>query len=257
MSFDISHYLEQWEYQPGQVVVRKFVGKDGREKIQLRVDLGLLQMNAIGRPDGKLPFGHESLYEHFQNRLRLHLETTDGDESGFRLSAEDCSKLQQEAIQYHHRYICLFQLKEYDAVLRDADRNLRVFDFVDAHADSPEHGWAVAQLRPQLMLMRIRAEGTREVEAGRHDEAILAVETGLETVREFFRRKERPELADSSGEVMSLEAWLHELRSARPVSEKEQLEETLREAIKREDYEKAAECRDALRNLAAAPKQNS
>ena len=256
MSFDISHYLEQWEYQPGQVVVRKFVGKDGREKIQLRVDLGLLQMNATGRPDGKLPFGHESLYEHFQNRLRLHLEGTSA-ESPFRLSAEDCAKLQQEAIQYHHRYICLFQLKEFDAVLRDADRNLLVFDFVDAHAESPEHSWAVAQLRPQLLLMRIRAEGTREVEAGRHDEAILAVETGLETVKEFFRKKERPELAENSGEVMSLEAWLHELRSARPMSEKETLEETLREAIKREDYEKAAECRDALRNLVSAPKQNT
>src|SRR5687768_13020075 len=37
VNFDISHLLESWEYQPGQVVVRKFVGKDGVEKIQLRV----------------------------------------------------------------------------------------------------------------------------------------------------------------------------------------------------------------------------
>ena len=57
MNFDISHLLEHWDYQPGQVVVRKFVGKDGQEKIQLRVDLGILQMNAHGRPDGKRPLG--------------------------------------------------------------------------------------------------------------------------------------------------------------------------------------------------------
>src|SRR4051812_10799411 len=56
MSFDISHILDKWEYHPGQVVVRKFIGRDGQEKIQLRVDLGLLQMNAEGRPDGKRPF---------------------------------------------------------------------------------------------------------------------------------------------------------------------------------------------------------
>jgi hypothetical protein len=62
MSFDISALLDQWDYQPGQVVVRKFRGKDGQDKIQLRVDLGLLQMNAKGRPDGKRPFGHESLW---------------------------------------------------------------------------------------------------------------------------------------------------------------------------------------------------
>jgi hypothetical protein len=57
MSFDISPLLEQWDYQPGQLVVRKFLGRDGVEKIQLRVDLGLLQMNAQGRPDGKHPHG--------------------------------------------------------------------------------------------------------------------------------------------------------------------------------------------------------
>ena len=42
MNFDISHLLSHWDYQPGQVVVRKFTGKDGAEKIQLRVDLGIL-----------------------------------------------------------------------------------------------------------------------------------------------------------------------------------------------------------------------
>ena len=46
MDFDISRLLENWEYEPGQVVVRRFKAKDGTEKIQLRVDLGLLQMNA-------------------------------------------------------------------------------------------------------------------------------------------------------------------------------------------------------------------
>ena len=55
MNFDISHLLESWDYQAGQVIVRKFTAKDGVEKIQLRVDLGLLQMNAEGRPDGKRP----------------------------------------------------------------------------------------------------------------------------------------------------------------------------------------------------------
>src|SRR6201986_5065216 len=66
MDFDISPLLDHWAYKPGQVVVRKFKGKDGKEKIQLRVDLGLLQMNADGRPDGKRPFGHNSLFDYYQ-----------------------------------------------------------------------------------------------------------------------------------------------------------------------------------------------
>ena len=72
MNFDISHLLEQWDYQPGQVVVRRFVGKDGTEKIQLRVDLGLLQMNAHGRPDGKRPFGNPSLLDYYLAKLQQH-----------------------------------------------------------------------------------------------------------------------------------------------------------------------------------------
>src|SRR5437763_5798092 len=131
MNFDISHLLEQWDYQPGEVAVRKFKAKDGSEKIQLRVDLGLLQMNATGRPDGKRPFGHESLLQHYQARLEKYRRTHGASDDGFTLTAEDCAKLQQEAIQYHHRYICLFQLEDYAGVIRDTERNLQVFDFVD------------------------------------------------------------------------------------------------------------------------------
>src|SRR3954469_5225761 len=98
MSFDISHLLEQWDYEAGQVVVRKFTGKDGLEKIQLRVDMGLLQMNAEGRPDGKRPLGHGSLFEHFQSRLYRHLAENEGSDAGFKLKGEDCAKLQLEAL---------------------------------------------------------------------------------------------------------------------------------------------------------------
>src|SRR5579863_1238017 len=124
MSFDITQLLEQWDYQPGQPSVRKFVGKDGLEKIQLRVDLGLLQMNAEGRPDGKRPLGHASLFEVYQTRLFKHLAENGGSDADFTLKAEDCSKLQVEALQYHHRYICLLQLEDYAGVVRDTERNL-------------------------------------------------------------------------------------------------------------------------------------
>src|SRR5262245_41710245 len=107
MDYDISHLLDDWDYQPGQVVVRKFTSKEGKEKIQLRVDLGVLQMNAEGRPDGKRPFGHVSLLEYYQARLYKHLAANGGSDEGFTLKAEDCAKLQLEWLQFHHRYICL------------------------------------------------------------------------------------------------------------------------------------------------------
>src|SRR3954464_13202600 len=100
MNFDISHLLEHWDYQPGQVVVRKFTGKDGTEKIQLRVDLGLLQMNAEGRPDGKHPLGYPSTYDFYQTKFYKHLASNEGNAEGFALKGEDCTKLQLEALQY-------------------------------------------------------------------------------------------------------------------------------------------------------------
>jgi hypothetical protein len=249
MNFDISNLLEAWDYQAGQIVVRKFKGKDGKEKIQLRVDLGLLQMNAAGRPDGKQPFGHESLLEHFESKLlKYRSEHNDSDER-FRLNAEECAKLQQEAIQYHHRYICLFQLKEYDSVLRDAQRNIRVFDFVERYAEHPELAWALQQLRPQLLMMQIRAEGSKRMDAQDFEGAITAVENGLEEIRGFYREHGRGDLIEQSGEIQSLEGWINELRTARPLSEKEKLENALQEAVRREDYEKAAAVRDALKSL--------
>ena len=113
MDFDISHLLDQWDYQPGQVVVRRFKAKDGREKIQLRVDLGLLQMNAEGRPDGKRPFGQPSLFEYYRARLHKYVAAHAGSDEGFKLKPEDCARLQLEALQYHHRYICLLQLEDH------------------------------------------------------------------------------------------------------------------------------------------------
>src|SRR5881397_440923 len=182
MNFDISHLLEQWDYQPGQVVVRKFVGKDGVEKIQLRVDLGLLQMNAHGRPDGKRPFGHPSLFDYHQARLKQHQEKHGGTGEGFALKPEDCSKLQLEALQYHHRYICLLQLEDYTGVIRDAERNLAVFDFAGKHAGTEELAWTLRQFQPQLLMILTRAKGAQALKTDDYKMAIQNVEEGIETI---------------------------------------------------------------------------
>ncbi|MBI5774764.1 MAG: UvrB/UvrC motif-containing protein [Verrucomicrobia bacterium] len=256
MSFDISHLLEQWDYQPGQVMVRRFKAKDGREKLQLRVDLGVLQMNAEGRPDGRRPLGHESLFEHFKAQLERHLQANDGDDSGFKLKGEDCARLQQEAIQYHHRYLCFFHLEDYDGVIRDTARNLAAFDFAEAHAETEELAWALQQFRPQLLMMRTRAKGTQSLAAKEHVKAVAAIEEGLAAIREFYTSHSRPELVEQSVEIHSLENWLEDVQTKRPLTAREKLERDLDDAVLNEDYEKAARVRDALRNLDLAAKKS-
>ena len=249
MNFDISHLLDQWDYSPGQPAVRKFTGRDGVEKIQLRVDLGLLQMNAEGRPDGKHPLGHASLYDYYQSKLYKHLAANKGSDDGFNLSPDDCAKLQLDAFQYHNRYNCLLQLKEFAAVVRDTERNIAVFDFVEKHAENEDMAWALQQFRPQLLMVHTRALAGESLAANDYAAAIKQIEEGLAKIREFYRENSRGDLPEQSSELSYLKTWLEEISAQRPLSKRERLERALDEAVTNEDYEKAAQMRDALRNL--------
>jgi len=66
VSLDLNIILKDWPHENGNIKVRKIAGLDGREKLQLRVDLGVLQMEIAGRPDGRRPHNCESLLEYHQ-----------------------------------------------------------------------------------------------------------------------------------------------------------------------------------------------
>ena len=44
LSLDISGVLADWDFHPDDLQVRLITGDDGRDKIQMRVDLGVLQI---------------------------------------------------------------------------------------------------------------------------------------------------------------------------------------------------------------------
>src|SRR5437868_2516483 len=92
---DITPVLKGWDYEPGTVNVRKISGADGRPKLQMRLDLGLLQMEMQGRPDGLRPHGHESLLEYYESRLGEH-KRRNGTELGFHLTRGQCQALREE-----------------------------------------------------------------------------------------------------------------------------------------------------------------
>ncbi len=242
MSLDISPLLESWDYQPGKLQVRRFRAKDGTDKIQLRIDLGVMQMNAGGRPDGRRPFGRDSLLDHLEERA--------GDAVGkFQLTTEEVGKLNQEAVQFHHRYICWFQMSEYRRVIEDAEHNLELFAFATEHSPATELLNPMRVIMPQLLMLHTRSRASLAIEGKDHAGAIQAVEEGIETISTYFREQHHPELIEHSGEIQSLREWAEELRENRPMSQREKLEKDLSEAIQSEDYEKAAQVRDLLRQL--------
>ena len=126
MSLDLNSLLKDWPHESGAIKVRKIIGLDGNEKLQLRIDLGILQMEMTGRPDGQRPHNCESLLVYHQRRA----ERAEARGESYELTPEQCNELQQEGIQYYHRYLSLFQINDFPGVIRDTQRNLDLFAFV-------------------------------------------------------------------------------------------------------------------------------
>jgi len=245
MSLDLNTILKDWPHEPGAIKVRKIVGLDGREKLQLRIDLGLLQMEMTGRPDGVRPHGCESLLTYHQMRAAHAL----GRGEGYELTPEQCAELQQEGIQYYHRYLSLFQINDFAGVVRDTQRNLELFTFVAEHTDREELSWTLQQFRPYVLMMNTRAKASILLAQGKFAEAMIEIEHGRDAILDFFQKSNFPELASKSSEIAFLDEWLEEVRSKRPLSKLEIMQREMETAIAKELYEKAAELRDAIRLL--------
>ncbi|MHC4983940.1 MAG: UvrB/UvrC motif-containing protein, partial [Planctomycetota bacterium] len=177
MGLDIGKTLQDWPYEPGQITVRKIRGDDGREKIQLRLDLGLLQMETTGRPDGKRPHGRESLLSYYEQRLQDHKDSQGGDE-GYSLDESDCEKLRGEAVMYYHRYLAEFVLEDFAGVERDTARNLMLLDFFNSYAAEESDRRAMEQYRPYIVMMNTRARGQLSLGDGRPRAALAIVKLG-------------------------------------------------------------------------------
>ena len=65
----IDELLDSWPYEAESLNVRMAKGADGRDIIQMRIDMGMLQLETTGRPDGSRPHGTTSYQEHLLEEL--------------------------------------------------------------------------------------------------------------------------------------------------------------------------------------------
>jgi len=246
---DLTFLLRQWPYeQGGQITARLIEGSDGRTKIQVRIELGLLQMELEGRPDGMQPEGQESYLEHHLARLNRYTAATSSS-SGFVLTPEDCKHLREEALQFHHRAVALFALAEYERVVRDAIRNLRTCDLCREYSARDEDRQALEQFRPHIIMLRTRAQAETALAAKNSRNAAAALDAGIAELRGWFGEIGQSELLERSNEYVLLRGMRDSLVPRLPASQRAELEERLRQAIASENYELAAILRDELRLL--------
>lgn len=243
MTMDISNILNDWPFDPLTVSARIIKGDDGRKLIQMRVDLGLIQMEYEGRPDGLRPQGYESYLDHYRALAAV--------EKDFTLDPRQSFNLRQEGMQYYHRYLSLHQLKDYHGVIRDTRHNLDILNVIANHAGSVENITS-QQHRPYVMMMNTSAKTMLKLEANDKIEALRILKAGVRQIKHVYQNVLDDPQPDLSPEIFQLRELQHRITDDGVPTElptQEKLEIELQMALLSENYEEAAILRDQIARI--------
>jgi len=255
MGEDIRPIIKGWSYRPGRISVRRIIGDDGKPKIQMRLDLGLMQMEPTGRPDGTRPKGYESLLEYYNERLERYRQRHETD-MGFELSPEDCAALREEALTYYHRHLACFILEDYQQVIRDTQRNVRVFDLCRQYAVRRSDRMILEQYRPYIIMMNARAKAHQAAGANNYAEALKIVKTGLRSIKKIYVDLDQREEFGNSEEASVLRHLGRRIQRQLPRNPVKLLEKKLERAIQEERFEDAARLKDRIDRITNRPPED-
>jgi hypothetical protein len=232
---DLDSILRDWEFDPHSLSVRLVKGEDGRDVIQMRVDLGVLQMETQGRPDGWEPDGFSSFLD-----AMLDIEKKEDD---FVMTEEQCFEADREFVQFYHRRISWLRLQHYHRAVDDADHTLSLMDVCRDH--SPDEEWTMSheQYRPFVLFHRTQAAALAALNDSDAESAIDEINLGLALMRSVFEEHEADEDFDDDEMVVQLLKLRDSLKDEYigPT-----LQERLAQAVQSEQYELAAKLRDEL-----------
>ncbi len=182
----LDHLLSQWVFDPNTLNSRMVKGRDGRDIIQMRVDMGVLQMETTGRPDGAQPNGCETYLDYLQTLLLKDPE--------HKLNESECGEVDREFMQFYHRRICWLRLQYYSRAVMDADHTLRLMDISDKMSPDEEWTGSHEQYRPFVLFHRTQADSLAKLDDSGPEQAVEAINAGLEMIHEFFVRHDAEEI---------------------------------------------------------------
>ncbi len=245
---DLHPALRDWPYEPDKISVRKILGVDGGVRIQMRIELGILQMEGEGRPDGGRPHGRESLLSYHTEALTQHQECT-GTSLAFGLSTDECYELRIEASQYYRRYVANFVLEDFELVFRDTTHNLGILDICRDHALDRDDRTALEEFRPYVLMMDARGRAYHALEDGETASALAHVNRGIMQIKVHHEEFSNVEATQCSEELRILRALAADLGPQMPKDSILVTRKALRTAVEQEKFEEAARLRDTLKSL--------
>lgn len=244
---DLSEILRDWEYDE-EDNVRFLTARDGRDIMQIRLPLGIEQYDLDGRPDGSRPEGETSFLDIYRKKVGAAAER--GEAPIF--DSRDFHRLHDEGVLFYYRYLALFQVGQYDRVIRDTEHNLAICRLLEKYYPDSERD-ELLQYRPYIHRMNAisramvrladdeKKRAVEEIEKGRSDIENLDVVTT--PIFEFEKIRSLRHLAQVLKQIRGDESE----KGSRGF--REQLSEELSRAVEAEDYERAARLRDRINKL--------
>jgi hypothetical protein len=250
MRRDIDDALHDWPFEPepGEVIAREVRARDGRTVLQIRVELGLFQLEVEARPDGTRPHQFSTYLDYLRYRAASRGLAPGGKSPPWKMSTEQCEEADREFVQFYHRRMAWLALQRYDKALADADHTLALMDFVCRHGISPDYIASHEKYRGLVLFHRSQAAAALALERRRPEEAIDVVRDGMDRLhahQQTWEAEHEQEESPNASLIEQLRLLEGEIRKNFAVEKT--LREQLDEAVATEDYELAARLRDQIR----------
>ena len=250
MRRDIDEAIQGWPYdpEPGEVVAREVRARDGRMVLQIRVELGLLQLEIEGRPDGVRPHNFATYLDFLRHRAAARGLAPGGKAPTWEMEAIHCAEADREFMQFYHRRIAWLSLQRYDQALKDSEHTLALMDFVARHSPTTEYVVTHERFRGLVLFHRTQAMAALALEKRKPEKAVDAVHDGIARLIAHGESLATDRDSDDSVNdplIEQLRVLENEIRKNFAVAKT--LKEQLDEAVATEDYERAARIRDLIK----------
>lgn len=240
MSQSIRKLLNEWEYDSGKTI-RIINDRRGNPVMQVREMMGISEFELEGRPDG-------SRYRGFDTVLDEVLSRIEKSEKKFKLSEKDLDLLEKESKMFYYRYLLCFQISDFGRVVRDTEHNLKICEIAEMYSTDSKLRISILQFRPFIVKMNAISRAMISLQKNVKELAKDILEKAIVRLRSLPDINSSIFIMEKSRSINYLETALKQLGFCKADSI-ECMKKELFTAVELEDYEKAAELRDRIKQL--------
>ena len=240
MSQSIRKLLDEWEYDSGKTI-RIINDCRGNPVMQVRELMGISEFFLEGRPDGSRYRGFDTVLDEVERRIEDSADS-------FKLAENDFEALDKESKMFYYRYLLCFQISDFGRVVRDTEHNLRICDITEKYGFGSNMRVSILQYRPFIIKMNAISRAMISLQKNVKELAKDILESAVVKLKALPEVNSSIFIMEKNRSINYLETALKQLGYCKSDS-LECMKKELMAAVESEDYEKAAELRDRIKQL--------